>query len=335
MGANSKIEWTDATWNPTTGCSRTASPGCDNCYAIREAHRLAGNPNAKVRAAYEGTTERRNGRIDWTGVVRLIPERLTIPLRTQKPTKFFVDSMSDLFHPALKFEEIAAVFGVMAAAERHGHTFQVLTKRPERVFDLLESRQPLDCVKAARNHGCEIGWPFVRGAELVSPSWPLQNVWLGTSVSNQDDADRFIPDLLKIPAVIRFVSAEPLLGPVDFRGLGTVPAPHLNVLSGGRLDWVIAGGESGPNARPSHPEWFRSVRDQCVAAGVPYFFKQWGEWQDGYEADVSDGRYECEMHTFPPAGHAARGYHVYRVGKRAAGRMLDGREWNEFPETTS
>lgn len=218
------IQWTDATWNPVRGCSRV-SPGCDNCYAMRQAHRFS-NPGGP----YEGLTTLRKGKVDWAGSARLIPEMLDQPLRWRKPRRIFVNSMSDLFHSSLTNEEIAAVFGVMAAAPQH--TFQVLTKRPERMVEwfkwVQESegdpwttclRETVCWVPTDAGNGITEDGVYrhgVEGAEL----WPLPNVWPGVSVENQATADKRIPLLLSTPAAVRFISAEPLLGPIDLKGWG-------------------------------------------------------------------------------------------------------------------
>ena len=240
MSDRSAIEWTEATWNPVTGCTQV-SPGCAHCYAKRFAERFRGVPGHPYEQGFE--------------VVQR-PERLDQPLRWKRPRTIFVNSMSDLFHEAVADGFVASVFEVMERAERH--TFQVLTKRPERAAALAPS----------------LPWP--------------PNVWLGVSVENQRWTAR-VDALREIPAAVRFLSCEPLLGPLalDLEGVG----------------WVIAGGESGPRARPMDIAWARGVRDQCLASGVPFFFKQWGE-------HGPDGR---------------------REGKKRAGRLLDGRTWDEAP----
>lgn len=322
---SSAIEWTDETWNPTVGCSRV-SPGCDSCYAIRVAAR-------GMSDAHRGLTK--DG--DWTGEVRCLPERLDTPLRWRRPRRVFVDSMSDLFHPSVPDEFIGSVWNTMALTP--WHTYQVLTKRPRRMAELL-SKWAAD------------GWHW-RRSDLV---WcgpvpgPLPNVWLGTSVEDQHQADRRIPHLLAAPAAVRFLSCEPLLGPVSLRWAkwhdywpdgwrerGEVQ----NHLDGARrLDWVIVGGESGPRARPMHPAWARDLRDECVEAGVPFHFKQWGEYgcAPGGVAlartdprtvllDPTTGKHRAPSEALPSPECCA----MFRVGKKAAGRVLDGRTWDEFP----
>jgi protein gp37 len=234
MADRSAIEWTDATWNPVTGCTKV-SPGCAHCYAETFAERFRGVPGHPYESGFD---------------LRLRPERLTVPLFWRSPRRIFVNSMSDLFHEAIPEDFVADVFAVMEAAS--WHQFQVLTKRHERLAELAP----------------RLPWP--------------PNVWVGVSIEN----DRWVhrADALRtVPAAVRFISAEPLLGPLT----------HLD-LSG--IDWLIAGGESGPRHRPPKADWFRDLRDRCRAAGVAFFFKQWG------------GRH-------PKAG----------------GRLLDGRTWDEYP----
>jgi protein gp37 len=352
MSDDTKIEWTDATWNPVRGCSRV-SEGCRNCYAEQFASRnLPG---------YEGLAK--NGK--WTGVVRLVPERLDQPLRWKRPRKIFVNSMSDLFHESLSNEQIAAVFGVMAAAPQH--TFQVLTKRPARMVEWFKwaGTETLDTLRECAN----VAMRSPRSKVATSGNtWPLPNLWLGVSVENQAAADERIPLLLQTPAAVRFLSCEPLLGTVTLReewlhgrfiecpdetqdkdtdpcngcdGLGNRGGDYCGAVRGPKVSWVIVGGESGPGARPMHPDWARSLRDQCFAAGVPFFFKQWGEWRDIGSAEHFDG---SGRRPHPPnerwlnlaGGHGFHGDRVVlvsRVGKRAAGRHLGGIEHSAFPET--
>lgn len=325
-----KIEWTDETWNPVTGCTKV-SEGCDHCYAETIAHRFTGTK------AYPNGFD-----------VTLRPERLDQPLRWKRPRKVFVNSMSDLFHKDVPDDYIARVFAIMALAPQH--TFQILTKRPGRACSLLGS---WDFRIMVYDHIVAIA-----GGVEHDEVWPLPNVWLGTSVESQKWADVRIPLLLDTPAAVRFLSCEPLLGPVELSpwlwegvqypvdygtGIEYDRAPaHL-------LDWVICGGESGPGARPMHPDWARSLRDQCQATTVPFHFKQWGEWAP---AGYSDGTHLLQVTgqavtresgtVTNPYGHGSgvqdlvdRGHagwvRIRRVGKRAAGRELDGRTWDEYP----
>ncbi len=317
------IAWTDAIWNPVSGCSRV-SEGCRNCYAEKVAARFSdpGQP-------YAGLATR--GPARWTGEVRLAFTALSLPLRWTKPRRVFVNSMSDLFHEKLTDEEIAAVFGVMAAAPRH--VFQILTKRPERMrrwFEWLQKK-----IEQSRNVFSEDpdGWiarhlVTSRARHFGAPGevqasgeeWPLPNVWLGVSVEDQRTADERIPLLLQTPAAVRFVSYEPALGPADFERwllaeVGTVEceacgrqqadmgrgvaceecggATHPLAPERPQLDWVIIGGESGPDARPSDLAWASSTVAACKAAGVPVFVKQLGAQPRG----------ECDWHhhdSHPP-----------------------------------
>jgi protein gp37 len=362
MADHSAIEWTDATWNPLRGCSRV-SAGCQHCYAERVAARFSG-----PGMPYEGLIHASTG--GWNGKVRLVPEVLGQPWHWVKPRRIFVNSMSDLFHESVPFEYIAAVFWVMSVTTRH--TYQVLTKRPARMLEFFRWVADYDkgCFQddrigdvAGENPAIQaLGWTPARGGrggyDNCGPGWPYQNVWLGVSVENQETADERIPLLLQCPAEVRWLSCEPLLGPITFRWrpyaheaagedyrtyldrIGSVN--HLESLKG--IDWVVAGGESGHGARPMHPGWSQSLRDQCASASVPFFFKQWGEWRpplDGEAYDTSSGgaqRVPCfivdratgcvrcfENDAFE-AGEVMR-----RVGKKAAGRLLDGVEHNAYP----
>ena len=316
------ISWTDKTWNPTTGCSRV-SAGCEHCYAAKLAPRLAamGQTDAYTDLPWTKPNAEQN--------VRLHPDRLEMPLRWKKPRRIFVDSMSDLFHELVPFEFVDKVFAVMALSPRH--TFQVLTKRPERMAEYLRAPERYDRVMAVLFAGLVWDLPdrTVLRVWRDAPRedvWPLPNVWLGTSIENADALWR-ADWLRRTPAAVRFVSAEPLLGPLvrsqercpktragDGRrcvrpvghpadcaaewgsttaNFGEWP-PELD-LEG--IDWVIAGGESGPGHRTMQEDWARSLRDQCVAAGVPFFFKQ---------------------HSGP---------------RNEMDPLLDDREWREMPAT--
>ena len=309
MSAKTGIEWTDATWNPITGCSKV-SQGCKHCYALRDWTRLASNH----KTVYSGRA--------FTDVV-CHSERLDKPLRWQKPRMIFVNSMSDLFHEDVPFQFIADVFAVMACTTRH--TYQVLTKRPARMLDFFAwLNEELDVFgHPARVDSLRV-WPQWTSAhgkragyDNCGPLWPLENVWLGVSVENQDAANERIPLLLKTPAAVRWVSIEPLIGSINIDiWLDQLPAV---VDQRPRLDWVVVGGESGTHARPMHQNWVRIIRDQCAEAGVPFLFKQWGEWlPDNQNPRVG-----------PP--HDENG--AIRVGKKAAGRLLDGVKHDGYPVT--
>jgi protein gp37 len=321
MSGKTKIEWTDASWNPIRGCSRV-SEGCRNCYAERVAARFSGSGKP-----YEGLAVMKSDGPHWTGKVELVREHLEDPLHWRKPRRIFVNSMSDLFHENCDPEWIGAIFRVMLLARQH--TFQILTKRPEQMRKWFR--------------------------EWYAGQLPSKNVWLGVSVEDQKTADERIPLLLETPAAVRWVSYEPALGPVDFTPFfdpvgsyccGGEPEfchcldqwpcdEHGNYLS---PNWIVCGGESGPGARPMHPDWARSARDQCQAAGVPFFFKQWGEWAPT-KAKPKIGQYTGGGIFFRPDGTygsqgdwwAKTAAAMDNLGKKSAGRLLDGREWNEFP----
>lgn len=317
-----KIEWTDETWNPLVGCSRI-SEGCDHCYAIGTVHRGLAPQHRGLTVHVEGEGT------DWNGTVRLAEHRLDEPLRRTKPTRWFVNSLSDLFHPAVDDDTIARIFAVMHLA--HRHTFQVLTKRPQRMARLLSSHEFHAMV------GSEIlALPDAGPAALAAAwTWPARNVWLGTSIELDKYSWR-ADHLRATPAAVRFISAEPLLGPL----------PSLDLTG---IDWLIVGGESGPGARPVHPQWVRELRDRCQSSyrvvghdhvgqvteathRPAFFFKQWGDWAPATYTEPDGRRPHRLIFTLPrnwPENE--RGVYVDRVGKKAAGRELDGRTWDEFP----
>lgn len=313
---------------------------------------------------YAGLTDASKAGPVWNGRLALAPDHiLTQPLRWQKPRRIFVNSMGDLFHEDVPDDWIDRVFAVMALAPQH--TFQVLTKRAERMRNYL-LRDP-DVARDRWYQSVPAGkWP-VSIAEAYAaihpqasdearavylrqqPIWPIPNVWLGVSTEDQRRAEERIPALLDTPAAVRFVSAEPLLGPMDLRVY--MPNPLWNDLPSWKqteLDWVIAGGESGPKARPMHPDWARALRDQCQAAGVPFLFKQWGNHAATYDRDQDDPDWQrCrDAERKSPNGqwlnlaggqgfHGERVVRVNNVGKKAAGRRLDGIEHNGYPEVRS
>lgn len=324
MSDGTKIEWTDSTWNVVNGCS-VVSPGCANCYAMR----LAGTRMRHHPSRAGLTTPSKAGPV-WNGTVRFNDKALLDPLLWKRPRKIFVCAHGDLFHDSVPDEWIDRVFAVMALAPRH--SFQLLTKRPERMRAYCTAgvgRLAEVILRLRRDRGdlVVVGpLPHLRpGARW----WPLANVWLGVSVEDQKRADERIPVLLDTPAAVRWLSCEPLLGPVDLEAW--LPSDPLVVddtcdLCGERhhgrcdaagIDWVVAGGESGPGARPMHPDWARSLRDQCAAAGVPFLFKQWGDW---VPAESQNGT--ALAGEFP----------AMRVGKKAAGRLLDGVRHDGYPE---
>ncbi len=361
------IEWTDETWNPVSGCSKV-SEGCRNCYAegIDKRFNADHKPWTAPNAAHN---------------VRLHPERLDKPLHWKKPRKIFVNSMSDLFHERVPDEFIDYVFAIMALTPKHTFQILTKRpgRMCEYVAGLGNSETASKRLSdAAYDIGIdEEASVFIANRTKgqlpnANPGWPLTNVWLGVSVEDQRAADERIPLLLQTPAAVRFLSCEPLLGPADLTRieLGTKITGHgsrrivWDVLSGWEhqysperksdavpnssnsqnhpsIDWVIVGGESGPNARPMHPDWARSLRDQCQEAFVPFLFKQWGEWllvesggvrygdiclSDDGEREVADKNYVC-------FGNESGGALMRKVGKKSAGRFLDGLAWDEYPVT--
>ena len=264
MSDKSGIAWTEASWNPVTGCTKV-SAGCKHCYAEREWTRLAANPKSGVYHGRQFTD------------VACHSERLDQPLRWTKPRRIFVNAMADLFHESVPDAFIDQVFAVMALAPQH--TFQVLTKRVERMrewfapgYDNREHAVGQAMREIAASRG---------GDDAGLPEWPLPNVWLGVSAEDQEAAEARIPALLETPAAVRWVSLEPLLGPVDLGSwLGPDPAT--------KIAWVVCGGESGPGARVFRVEWAREILRQCRGADVPFFMKQMG-------AAFNDGRFTLRL----------------------------------------
>lgn len=314
------IEWTHRgetkgeSWNMIGGCTKV-SEGCSNCYALRDSWRIQNNPKRPDR--YEGVCEKVNGDVRWTGRINLDWDAVTKPLHWRKPRTVFVASMSDLFHKDVPFDFIGDVWQTMFNSPKH--TFQVLTKRPQR------ARQWFD----------EYWIPAV---DYDPEQYVLPNVWLGVTAENQKQADKRIPILADIPARVRFVSAEPLLGPIDFsRYLDVIDYnpqvmyyeewPRKNLLS-----WCITGGESGHNARPMHPQWARDIRDQCLEHNVAYFHKQNGEWIKQRAVPGDDWTHVTFMDEEGNIHEPTNNLEFWRVGKKRAGRLLDGKEWSQFPK---
>lgn len=328
MSDRTGIEWTDATWNPVTGCTKV-SAGCDHCYAETFAERFRGTPGHYFENGFD---------------VQLRENKLTEPLRWRKPRKVFVNSMSDLFHDAVPDEHIAKVWAVMALAPQH--TFQVLTKRHARMRALLNSEQFKDSVARAMILPLDRGGVNPDLATAPDLHWPRRNVWLGVSTENQQWADIRIPALLDTPAAVRFMSAEPLLGPISIYSNSDLDREDA------QLDWVIVGGESGHGARPMHPSWVRSLRYECSEEArspgdtIPFLFKQWGAWVPesmnihGVNAPAAflsvEGWTRPLVNGKPAEPPMSRGQDitVRRVGKGRAGRELDGRTWDQYPDTT-
>lgn len=406
MGGKTNIEWTEATWTPIrarawdiqndgSGKERIGwhcehvSEGCRNCYAERMNDRLGtGRPfkpgELRGKPGYAGGEV---GRPE----LFLDERMLTQPLRWKRPRQIFVCSMTDLCAAFVPDEWIDRIFAVMALCPQH--TFQVLTKRPERMRQYLQNDEAylrvLGDGVARELEAAGIPWNGDwddRHSQAIAGAtrWPLPNVWLGVSVEDQKTADQRIPHLLETPAAIRWISYEPALGPVDLtrisgmcaeawfvhdalRGrytLGGNTADDTCSTETARIDWIVAGGESGPNARPAHPDWFRSARDQCAAAGVPFLFKQWGEWASAAYR-MSDGmmvfrQFENHQHWVNKASTWVNGgvcldkngtpllvgkdfgaardegrfpvTIMHRIGKKAAGRLLDGVLHDAYPE---
>ncbi len=322
----SKIEWTDRSdWNPVRGCSRV-SEGCRNCYAEVMAARFS-----KPGQWGYGFAEMQGGDHRWTGKVELQEDRLTLPLRWRKPAKIFASSTSDIFHESLPDEAIDKIFAAMALSERH--TFQILTKRADRMksyinrwfMRLAESNQIFPHPAGPTKINAIFDW-------AVMPS-VLPNVHLGVSCERQHEADERRGPLAAFAAAgwTAFVSYEPALGPIDWKGWEF-------------LRWLISGGESGPRARLSHPDWHRAARDFCAEHGVPYFFKQWGLFAPVTITDmefVNPTPEHIGENVVLPNGifcgypQGQRFQVMRRVGKKQAGRLLDGKEHNEFPASRS
>lgn len=360
------IEWTDETWNPIVGCS-VISPGCTNCYAMKTAARVERMDRTLER--YHGLTQPSKAGPVWTGKIGVAGDKAFLaPLRWKRPRKVFVNSMSDLFHESVPDEVIDRVFAVMALCPQH--TFQVLTKRSARMRKYCTHPERLRFIWS-ESQRMDVGGRALVRQLTANPVWPLPNVWLGVSVEDQTRADERIPYLLATPAAVRFISAEPLLGPVDLTQF--TPAHSLSWAASthkgtdgierddlfGRpvegLDWVIVGGESGHGARPMHRAWAQSLRDQCAAADVPFFFKQWGEWIDADQwldqlifpvwvdgkpwrparpLNLEDAATLARLCNRAAPIRTTSGAILLKVGKHAAGCLLDGREWMAYPKAT-
>lgn len=302
----STVDFCDRNWEVTAGCSKV-SEGCDNCYACRRAAtRLTQNAGTPF------LSRRYSDGYQWIGEPQLLEHKLNEPLHWYKPGRIVVNSRSDLFHEAVPESFIDEVLTRIDMSPRH--TFVILTKRPERAARALKTLAPRHQTRD-------------EGSGRVE--WPLPNLWIGVSVENQRRADERVPALLDIPAAVRVVSVEPMLGRVDL--LSWLP----------RIDWVICGGEFGPKARPLHPEWARDLLDHCVMADVPFYFKGWGQWApvgaarefvegDGSPSPGSDTSTALALHR--GNNHLfGDGIVVAKVGMKAAGRLLDGREWRQTP----
>ncbi len=360
MAETSTIEWTDATWNPITGCS-LASPGCTHCYAMTLAGGRLRNHPSRARL----TQETKAGPV-WTGEVRFNEAWLAQPARWGRARRIFVCAHGDLFHESVPDEWIDRVWATMAVNTRH--TFQVLTKRSARMRAYVGALQArlggFMSTVAEHPTGARPLWDLIDVAHFARP---LPNDWPGVSAEDQTRADERIPDLLLTPATVRVVSVEPMLGPVSLRCF-QVGETRVDALTGGvqtrrrypgnglgdfeprgnlgaKLDQVILGGESGPRARPMHPEWARQVRDECAATGTAFLFKQWGSWAptEQFDCDPSaHAAYAGELLTMTghesgpavfafPATYTPRPELLRPIGKALAGRVLDGRTHDAMP----
>lgn len=357
MGDKTKIEWANASWNPVAGCSKEpASPGCQNCYACVMANRMGGKGQH-----FEGLATSDSG-LHWTGEVGFYRNILTKPLHWTKPRQIFVGSMGDLFYSEVPEWMIDEVFGVIAACALHearDHRFLLLTKRPDRLHDYITTNGVMDRWAACAGNLMEDGDGYLD--QVPRLPFPLENVWIGTSTENQEQFDKRVPDIMMCPAAGRFISVEPMLERISIQhkpdGCNCVVCGdtdhqlwecHHSMRR--TLDLVICGGESGPHARPLHPDWVRDLRDQCawpeehlIGRGpIPFMFKQWGTWapvdwysQATHAVRASDG-YVVKMDHEPQSVSRAKKVPsewqgIVRTGKHAAGRELDGREHLDTP----
>ena len=324
MAENTKIEWTDHTFNPWEGCQKVG-PGCDHCYAETRNARFAGGQAVNWGP---GAPRRMTSASNWNKPLTWNANHEAFFAEHGRRQRVFCASLADVFDNAVNPSWRIDLFGLIFKTPHLD--WLLLTKRIGNVNSMLDEMA----------HGND---PDLSLLDMM----PLPNVWIGATVVNQEEANRDIPKLLAVPAKVRFLSMEPLLGPVDLRLQRPAReddrqdmdgyCSHITTAAGSGIHWVIVGGESGPGARPMHPDWARSLRDQCKAAGVPYLFKQWGEWMPGEK----DG--DTVKLSFPAAGpHGPANPEFYdwpdgvcaaRVGKKAAGRLLDGRTWDEIPQT--
>jgi protein gp37 len=337
MSANSKIEWTDHTFNPWIGCTKvsnaaTGGGGCDHCYAeVSTPARVLRSNGAETWGA--GAPRVRTSAANWALPKRWNAQNEAFQAQHGRRQRVFCASLADVFDNAADPEWRRDLFALIAATPNLD--WLLLTKRIGNAEGMI--------ARALCEHD------VVGGPEQL-PEWPWSNVWLGATVINQAEADRDIPKLLKVSAAKRFLSMEPLLGPVDLSRIDIDGHSEIYPLAGTKdcedddgnpapdlpaLDWVIVGGESGTNARPMHPSWARRLREQCAAAGVPFLFKQWGEWSAAWGAGThlvyQDGRCIEGSHDHPDAWQHGIAEVMRRYGKKTSGRLLDGLEWNEVP----
>jgi len=321
MAKTTKIEWCEHTWTPVVGCD-PVSPACANCYAATMAARL----EAMGMEKYKGVAMRVGGKGKWTGLVRFWEPDLMKPLTVRKPGRWFLTSMGDVFHRLVPFDTIDRMFAVMALAD--WHTFLVLTKRPDKAAEYLTPARAtpvgmealaMTMQAHAANSKSRIGSGVILTGDIAHlETWPLPNVFIGCTAEDQARADELRPHMQQIAAAgwKTFVSYEPALGPVDWTGWEF-------------LKQLISGGESGHKARPSHPDWHRGARDFAAKHGIAYLFKQWGEWAD------FEHHNPCETAAYKGRRMEqvfVNGKAMNRVGKKAAGRLLDGLTHDGFPE---
>lgn len=335
MTRATKIDFATGTLPVVTGCSKDGNAGCKNCYAaFQVAGRLRHLPSYEGLAFFD-----KNGDAQWTGKVRCNEFVLTEPLRTKRPQRYFVAPRGDLFHSQVPDEFLDKFFAVASLSPQH--IFMIFTKRAERRRDYLsDNKLPGRIAKAAlsvgrnlpSNHpGWKLKWaPWIKVGDEIHPRWPLPNVWQITSVWDQESANRLIPPTLETPAAVRGVSIAPMLWPVDLENIevdggifhtlsGTISVDGRGRAPCNKLDWIIVEGESGKNARPMHPDWVRGIRDQCAAASVPLYFKQWGEYGPNWLNDDAGNK-------------IAESEWMDRMGKKKAGCRLDGIKHLEFPK---
>lgn len=344
---STKIEWTDETANYINGCT-VYSPGCTNCYAMR----LAGT-RMKTHPTRAGLTIDTKAGPVWTGEVRRNEAVLEQVMRWGRGRMIFWNAHGDLFHESVPDEWIDEQFVTMALTPRHIH--QVLTKRSDRMLDYMRNahgRIAELIIAKRRERGDKGGVVPLQHLEPGDKWWPLANVWVGVSVEDQTRADERLPDLLQTPAAVRWVSAEPLLGAVNFREVSTFRfrgAEILDALTGTlkgmfgdycptrmpKIDWIVVGGESGRGARPMHPAWAGAIRDQCHATYTPFLFKQNGEYVPvSTLAPLADGTRPSASVMVTLVDRDGRRHtpvHMERVGKKAAGRLLDGVIHDGYP----
>ena len=339
MGTTTGIAWTTSTWNPIGGCSRV-SRGCQGCYAERIAGRFSGPGQP-----YEGLAAMTDKGPRWTGQVRLEEHRLDQPLRWKSPRKIFVNSTSDLFHEKVEESWLDRIFAVMAICPQH--VFQVLTKRPERMRDYLIFRRQ-ERIERVERAAREIAEGMGRDADAageqarICASDDMPNLWIGVSAEDQQTANERLLLLIQTPGAVRFVSAEPLLGAITLK-----PMWEAFGAEAGLFDWVIVGGESGPGARPMHPEWVRQLRRECAEMGVPLFFKQWGSWAPkrmmnlkttglrgwgvvSLSGEFFEGATPWNGRDDDGSGEAT----MVRMSPRKAGNRLDGDVLEAWPDAT-